>query len=113
MSEWIKNMAKAESECPSITAGCPNQVFQPGDTVRHRIKRHDDSDFVGWVDEVTETRGVGYTIRTIAVRWIGADDDPSGAITKHATEPTSQTPKSPASPPKSPPCSRTRRCTRA
>lgn len=65
----------------------PNTMtVQPGDTVRHRLKRHADSDFVGWVDEVTETRGVGYTIRTVAVRWIGADDDPSGTITKHAPE---------------------------
>lgn len=60
--------------------------IQPGDIVRHKIKRHNDSDYVGWVDEVTETRGIGYTIRTVAVRWIKSDDDPSGGITKHAPE---------------------------
>lgn len=65
----------------------PNAMtVQPGDTVRHRLKRHADSDFVGFVGEVKTTSGIGYTYQTVHVRWIKDNDDPSGTITKHAPE---------------------------
>lgn len=60
--------------------------IKPGCTVRHKVKRHDDSDFVGWVDEIITKEGIGYTYRTVHVRWIQADDDPSGNTTTHSPE---------------------------